>query len=423
MGEMSDPTRQPVVLVADGDSAFRGAARKCLEAIGARVVEAPGGEAALDAFAIEQPDLVWVEADLPDLDGATVCSEIRSADPDGGAVIVILTSPEDVQGIEDAYHAGASDCLEKPLDPRRLADRARFLIGGRLDPALSRARKTTNLESARERELELGLAGALAHGELAIHYQPIVNLRSTRVVGFEALLRWNHPELGSISPGEFIPVAERTGLIRSIGEWVLVQACAQNRAWQEAGFEKLRMSVNVSTHQIRNQDLAAIVRRALVASRLEPQFLELEITESATLGNSDRCASMLRAVKSIGVRVALDDFGTGYSSLSYLKRFPVNTLKIDRAFVQDLPGDRDVSGIASAILALAQVLELRVVAEGVETEEQAVFLRQRGCDAIQGFLVSPAVDAEHAERFLIRGPEALEAAALAPDPRAESGAD
>ncbi|WP_457582587.1 sensor domain-containing protein [Ensifer canadensis] len=232
------------------------------------------------------------------------------------------------------------------------------------------------------------LRQAIARDEFVLHFQPQVNLVSGRVFAAEALLRWRHPERGMISPGDFIPLAEETGLIVPIGDWVLRAACRQCRAWHEAGLPLLIVSVNVSARQFRERNWAAHVAAVLAEAGLDPRFLELELTESLIMQDVPGALATMHELEAIGVHLAIDDFGTGYSSLSALKRFPVRRLKIDRSFVEDIPGDADDKAITAAIISLAQNLGLRVIAEGVETQAQVEFLRHSGCDEIQGYFFS-----------------------------------
>ena len=247
---------------------------------------------------------------------------------------------------------------------------------------------------SRRLALESGLRKALERKELRLHYQPQVEVASGRIVGVEALLRWSTDELGPVSPAEFIPLAEETGLIVPIGDWVLRTACAQNQAWQAMGLPPLRVAVNVSGVQFRQPNLAMQVREVLAETGLAPGLLELEVTEGVILRNDEQVIRTLAELRQIGVHLSLDDFGTGYSSLSYLKRFPLDTLKIDRSFVRDIKENADDSEIASAIIAMAHSLRLKVVAEGVESSGQFAFLQEQGCDLVQGYLFSPPVAAE-----------------------------
>jgi diguanylate cyclase (GGDEF)-like protein/PAS domain S-box-containing protein len=241
--------------------------------------------------------------------------------------------------------------------------------------------------------LEHGLRRALTNDELAVHYQPIFDFRSGRISGMEALLRWNHPEMGSIPPGMFIPLAEANGVMVPIGTWAMRAACRQAREWHEAGFKNLSLAVNLSVCQLQQPDLVQRVREILDETQIQPRMLELEITESSAMQSPENSVRTLYELKKLGVRISLDDFGTGHSSLSYLKRFPIDTLKIDQSFVRDITTDPDTASIVSAIIAMARSLRLKVIAEGVEFSEQANFLRRYNCDQMQGYLIKPPVPA------------------------------
>jgi EAL domain-containing protein (putative c-di-GMP-specific phosphodiesterase class I) len=239
--------------------------------------------------------------------------------------------------------------------------------------------------------LETELRQALEAGQLQLHYQPKVDIATGRVRSAEALIRWRHPQRGLVPPNVFIPIAEETGLIMQIGEWVIREACRQVRRWLDTGMPPLRVSVNLSAKQFRHADLTAVVRSALEEAQLQPGYLELELTESAVMHDPEKSALTLQRLSTMGVHISIDDFGTGYSSLSYLRRFPLDKLKIDRSFVRDLMQNPDDVSIVRAIISLAHSLRLRVVAEGVETADQLTFLTELGCDQYQGFYCSPAV--------------------------------
>jgi EAL domain-containing protein (putative c-di-GMP-specific phosphodiesterase class I)/ActR/RegA family two-component response regulator len=249
-------------------------------------------------------------------------------------------------------------------------------------------------------ELESSLKLALAREEFELHYQPQVDVGSGRVVGAEALLRWRHPQRGLVSPGEFIGLAEETGLIVPIGEWALARACAQNRAWQDAGLPPVTVSVNLSARQYAQQDVGAVVARILQSTGLEPRYLELELTESASMSDPEKSVVILRGLKDMGVSIAIDDFGTGYSNMSYLKRLPVDKLKLDLSFVREITSDPDSLAICDAIVTVAHRLRLKVIGEGVETEGQLRLLAARGCDEIQGYYFSRPLPADDFAQLL-----------------------
>lgn len=242
--------------------------------------------------------------------------------------------------------------------------------------------------------LESLLRRAITNKELQVFYQPQIDIRSGAIIGAEALLRWFHPHEGLIPPSQFIPVAETIGLIGEIGEWVLLETCRQGQKWIEAGFPQLTLAVNLSLHQLRHGDIAASVTAILAETGFPAERLELELTESGLMERESEAMLILDRLRTLGVRLAIDDFGTGYSSLAYLKRFPLDILKIDKSFIDDIPRQEDDKEIAAAIIGMAHTLRLKVLAEGVETEEQLDFLKEQGCNFYQGYYKSPAVTAD-----------------------------
>ena len=254
--------------------------------------------------------------------------------------------------------------------------------------------------SVRQMQLEAALRRAAERDELLLHYQPQLDARSGAVVGVEALVRWKHPELGMVSPGEFIPLAESSGQILAIGEWVLRSAVRQLQAWRQAGLVDLVVAVNLSAIQFRDPGLPELVEAILSEAGLPPACLELELTESVATGNPTAAIAMMDRLHALGVRLSIDDFGTGYSSLNYLKRFRIHTLKIDQSFVRDIGSDADDRAIVQAIVQMAHALQLTTIAEGVETDVQASFLRAQGCDVMQGFRFCRPVDAAAAQAWI-----------------------
>ena len=241
---------------------------------------------------------------------------------------------------------------------------------------------------------ETGLRRALEREEFVVHYQPQFDLNGGSVIGFEALVRWENGESGSVLPSEFIPLLEETGLIIPVGDWILHTACAQHKAWMEAGLPPMRIAVNISSRQFDNSELLKTIQRVMEDKCMQPEFLELEITESILMKNSEPDIEALQAMSRMGMRFAIDDFGTGYSSLTYLKRFPINVLKIDQAFVQDITVNMDDAAIVRAIITMAHSLGMKTVAEGVETREQLDYLRTQGCDFAQGYYFSPPLSGD-----------------------------
>jgi diguanylate cyclase (GGDEF)-like protein len=261
-----------------------------------------------------------------------------------------------------------------------------------------------NSKASKQFALETSLRHAIDNEEFVLHYQPRLAVDSLKITGVEALVRWQHPQLGLLSPAEFIPLAEDNGLILPIGEWVLRTACRQNREWQERGFTPMRIGVNVSARQFQQQHLAEIVLQILEETGLAPNYLDLELTESSIMSNAQATIDVLTRLKGMGVTISIDDFGTGFSSLSYLKRLPIDALKIDQSFVRDLTTDPDDAALVMAIVTLAHNLRLQVVAEGVETEEQLRFLHLLRCDEVQGYFFSKPLPAAGLERVLALNP-------------------
>ena len=321
-------------------------------------------------------------------------------------VLEALGQPLTIQGHE-LYPAGS---IGISLYPKDGADGQTLLKNA--DTAMYRAKdagrnnfqfyaRAMNARALDRLKLEGALRNALLRNEFVLHYQPQMDVASGAIVGVEALLRWQPPNAEMIHPADFIPIAEETGLIVGIGEWVLRTACAQHRTWAQSGlYPPLRMAVNLSARQFKQQDIAKMVSRALEESACEPHCLELEITESVLMDSPEAAAATLQKLSDMGVQLSIDDFGTGYSSLAYLKRFPIHTLKIDRSFVRDINTDADDAAIAKAVIALAHSMKLRVIAEGVESREQLDFLRQQQCDQMQGYFLSRPLPARQLESLL-----------------------
>jgi diguanylate cyclase (GGDEF)-like protein len=374
---------------AAGDAVLSAAARRLSEALGpAGMVARFGG----DEFIVA----AQCRGGCPQ--AAALAQSLRAALEGGfdvggqqvfiGASVGIAMVPEGGR-TQEALYQNANTALHRAKAAER--GQCRFFEAGMADEAKARM------------ALEAALRHALERGEFDIHYQPQVDLRTGRVVGLEALLRWHHPVWGDVAPARFIPVAEETGLIVAIGSWVLRTACRQAALWRAAGMGGLRIAVNLSACQFAQPSLVQTVAQALAESGLAPGLLDLELTESMVMNDLGRTMDVLARLKDLGLTLSVDDFGTGYSSLAYLKRFPVDMLKIDRSFVRGISCDSHDAAISDAIIAMAHRLGIRVIAEGVETEAQCAALAGRMCDEIQGYLFSPALPADDVARLIRAG--------------------
>lgn len=336
-------------------------------------------------------------------------SDVRFAASVAQKISAVLTEPFTIQGQEMYLSAGMGIAVRPPSEADGLMRDA--------NAALQRAKAAgpdnyqffsseMNVEAFERLAFESSLRRALEREEFELHYQPQVDLLTGRIVGAEALLRWNHPEQGVVSPARFIPVLEQTGMIFAVGVWVMETACKQTREWRDRGLvPDLRISVNLSAKQFAQRDLGEIISGILERTGLDPDALELEVTESLLMEDTEESNLKLRQLKADrGVRVSIDDFGIGYSSLAYLKRFPLDVLKIDRSFVRDLTVDPDDAAIVSAIVALARNLRLKVIAEGVETAAQLEYLRRQSCDEAQGYYFSRPLPADEFVHLLEGAP-------------------
>ena len=311
-------------------------------------------------------------------------------------VVTALSAEFSVLGhsLSISFNIGISIFPEHGMDGAELLQNADVALFASKEDGLNKSRffsEEMNTQIMEQLRMENGLRLAVDRNELFLLYQPQVNIHTRKITGLEALLRWQHPQLGLVQPNKFIGVAESSGLIVPIGEWVLRTACSQAKEWQDAGLPAVPVAVNVSAVQFRQQGFPELIRSVLADTGLEPKYLELELTESLLLTNADVMFSILQELRDMGVKLAIDDFGTGYSSLSYLRQFQVNRLKIDRSFVRDVAVNRDDAAITIAIIEMAKALNLEVLAEGVETEAQLSFLRAQHCYEIQGYYFSKPV--------------------------------
>ncbi len=325
-----------------------------------------------------------------------------------GKVMKTLAQPFSVEGHELFVTTSIGICLfptdsDDPASLIKKADIAMYSAKAQgrnnymfYDPAMDH-------NADRRLILTNGLRRALDREEFCIHYQPKVDTVSGAITAMEALIRWEHPELGLVSPGDFIPIAEETGIIIPLGEWVMRRSCEQIRLWQQDGLPAVRIAVNLSGYQLQHRDFVQSVKRVLDQVGLTGELLEFEVTETVIMQNPDFAVAILNQLRELGIHISIDDFGTGYSSLAHLKRFSVNTLKIDKSFVRDVESNSTDAAIASAIISMGNSLNLRVIAEGVETEGQLAFLKDRKCDEIQGFLFSRPLPPDEAAAFLRKG--------------------
>ncbi|MEM7027541.1 MAG: EAL domain-containing protein, partial [Pseudomonadota bacterium] len=333
-------------------------------------------------------------------------SHIGDASLVANKILEAMMKPFVING-EELYITPSIGITLYPVDDTR----AQFLLRN-ADNAMYRAKQggrncyrfyTTDMDQHLEErvQIESRLRHAVANKEFQLHYQPKFNIHDNQLVGAEALLRWDNADLGVVSPAVFIPVAEETGLIQPITEWVVKEACEQNANWQLKGFKPIRMSVNLSPKQFTRTDIAGTIFHQIIHADLAPKYVELEITEGALMEDVNKSQEVLKALKKWGIRISIDDFGTGYSSLSYLKKFPIDTLKIDQSFVRDIMVDSDDAAIVSAIIAMTQSLKLNVIAEGVETEDQLRFLASKGCNEAQGYFLGKPVAATEFESIFL----------------------
>ena len=406
--QASSPAIRSVLLVDDSAAQRAYAVALCHELGITEVLQASNGQEALALLASlpVAPDLLIIDLEMPTMDGPELLTRLRERGLESPIIVAssrersLLHSVQDMGGGMGLCILGA---LQKPL---RLEGLSAIL---RNWDSVADKRK----QSAGKLPLDPeALRAGIDRGEIVIHYQPQIRVQSGDVHGVEALARWNHPTLGLVSPDQFIPLAEESGLIVPIGEWVLRDACRQLRVWQDLGLPTLRVAVNISALQFRRLDLVDTVRRALADTGLAAKYLEIELTETAVMSDPEESVDTLERLSRMGVIVSVDDFGTGYSSMSYLRRFPIDKLKIDRSFITNVMTSADDASIVQAIISLAHGLRLKVVAEGVETADQVAFLQKLGCDQYQGYYFSLPVSAAAFEAML-RGPDAPEAESTA----------
>ncbi|NJM72346.1 MAG: EAL domain-containing response regulator [Scytonema sp. RU_4_4] len=367
-------------------------------------IAAANGRIGVELAVSEIPDLILCDLMMPEIDGFGVLTTLREEPVTATIPFIFLTAKSARSDFRQGMDLGADDYLTKPFTRTELLN----AITSRLAKQATFTKQvSTKLEvqtfSPKAQMMEMYLRRTIEQGDFQqflVYYQPIVDVHSGRIIAAESLLRWQHPELGMISPTELIPLAESTGLIVPISDWVLNSVCKQTKLWHNAGLTELRIAVNLSAHQLIQPNFSQKIINLLLGNNLVPDCLELELTENIIMQDINRAISTMKEVHSFGVKIAIDDFGAGYSSLSYLKLLPIHTLKIDRYFIQGIANDSQKAVITTALIQMAHNLNLHIVAEGVETEQELNFLRQYKCDAIQGFLFSCPLPAAEFEKIL-----------------------
>ena len=379
---------------------------------GYQTLTASSGEEALQLVARQPPDLIVLDIMMPGMDGFEVASQLKSNEATAGIPIIMLSSLSESSARVAGLEAGAEEFISKPVERAELWLRVRNLLrlkahGSPINnppqpaqlPAGEAARM--NVHDLARQDLENDLRQAVERNEFSVHYQPKVELENGRICALEALLRWERPGYGPVSPAVFVPILESLGLIVAVGRWVINVVCEQIATWKNNVIGAVEVSVNVSGHQLIEGDLIADIARTLEQTGVEPHWLEVELTEGSLMENTQHTIDSLQRLHAMGVKISIDDFGTGYSSLAYLRRFPIDTLKIDIAFIREVTSNPQDAAITRTIIELAHSLKLRVVAEGVETQDQLTFLKEAGCDQIQGYVFSRPLPVEDLERLLV----------------------
>ena len=395
------------ILVIEDEEAVRENLLDLLESENFETITAANGAIGIDLAVSAVPDLILCDMMMPEIDGYGVLKALRQEPLTATIPFIFLTAKSAKSDFRQGMDMGADDYLTKPFTRAELLSAIinRLERQATLKKYLSVCNQTVSNTtlSPKMQLLEMNLYRVVQQErfeEFEIYYQPIINIASGEIIAAEGLLRWHSPELGFVFPSEFIPVAESTGLIISIGQWVIKKVCQQIKAWQDIRGISLRLAVNVSVMEFNHPDFIRKLIKFLHLNNLEPKYLELELTESMIMQNANVAIATMNELQNLGVRIAIDDFGTGYSSLIYLKNLPINTLKIDRYFIHNVSNDPQKSAITKALIEMSHNLNLQVIAEGVETESELSFLRQNNCDAVQGYLFSRPLPASELENFL-----------------------
>jgi EAL domain-containing protein (putative c-di-GMP-specific phosphodiesterase class I)/ActR/RegA family two-component response regulator len=393
------------ILVIEDEESVRENLLDLLEAEDFETIAAANGRIGVNLAITESPDLILCDMMMPEIDGYGVLTALRQ-DPLTAAIpFIFLTAKSAKADFRQGMDMGADDYLTKPFTRAELLS----AIMNRLERQATLKKYLSNqtvskILSPKNQLLEISLHKVIKNKkfleEFEVYYQPIVNINSGQIIAAESLLRWQSPELGLVTPTEFIPLAESTGLIVPLDRWVVRSVCQQIKTWHDAGVPYLKVTVNLSVMEFNQPDFLQKIVEFLEINNLEPHYLEIELTESMIMQDVNSAIATMNDLQSLGVSIAIDDFGTGYSSLIYLKNLPVNTLKIDRYFIHNVANDSQKSAITKALIEMAHNLDMQVIAEGVETEAELSFLRQNNCDAMQGFLFSRPLPAAEFENFL-----------------------
>ncbi|NWD23770.1 EAL domain-containing response regulator [Pseudomonas yamanorum] len=404
------------LLIVDDEIQVRKLLETLLRHEGYQTVSAASGEEALRLVAQRPPDLILLDIMMPGMDGYEVANQLKGSPATANIPIIMLSALSEPSARLSGLETGAEEFISKPVERVELWLRVRNLLrlkahGDQLknhslmleQQLQQRSTETAqmNVHDLARLDLEQALRLAVERNEFTLHYQPKVELASGQVCALEALLRWVRPGYGAVSPAVFVPILESLGLIVTVGRWVIDHVCQQIAVWQRGTVGAVEVSVNVSGHQLIEGDLIADIGRFLVEHGVEPHWLEVELTEGSLMENTQHTITSLQRLRAMGVKISIDDFGTGYSSLAYLRRFPIDTLKIDIAFIREVTSNPQDAAITRTIIELAHSLNLRVVAEGVETQAQLEFLRHAGCDQIQGYLFSRPLPMLELERLLL----------------------
>ncbi len=395
---LEDDHKSHKVLVIEDDEFILDIVSECLESEGFEVRQAPHGKVGLDLAYQIHPDLIVCDISMPYLNGYEVLKKLRDNRLTAATPFIFLTAKADRPDIRKGMVLGADDYLTKPFTQEELLEAVKTQLAkvAIVRQSFSASRSS---ESGANNQQVVELENALKNSEFELFYQPQMDLASGNLIGAEALLRWNSPAKGYISPVQFIPIAEEAGFILKLGQWVLTEVCHQFEAWKSQGLQPVRVAVNLSSLQFEDPNLEGYITQLLQEADIAPQYLEVELTESLLVKDVEATVQRLNQLREMDITVAIDDFGTGYASLGYLQHFPFDILKLDRCFISDVNHNSSNAAIVSAVIQMAHDLGLKVIAEGVETESELQFLREHHCDAMQGYLISRPLSIEDFDQF------------------------